>query len=96
MNRLGWAVAIALLVAYFGVIGPMDYADDLMREAETKVLRARLAAAEQPQAAPSPPEARIWSKRCAKQGKQFVAWQADGDRWHLQCVTADFNAKGER
>lgn len=37
------------------------------------------------QAQPSP--APIWSKRCAAQGKGFIAKQADGGKWIVICTT---------
>ena len=89
MKALGWFTATALVAAYLGIIGPMDYADALVIEAENKVLRAELAAAQKLQAHPSPREAPVWSARCAKLGLQFIALQSDAGMWRGYCVNAN-------
>ena len=33
--------------------------------------------------------ARIWSKRCERQGKQILATKADGEGWKIKCVNAN-------
>ena len=79
---------VLLLLALFTVVGPMDYADALDREAELKVLRAELAALRtrfQPQARPAP-----LGVNCA--ARQYYADQSDG-RWLVRCVDADFTAR---
>jgi hypothetical protein len=44
--------------------------------------------APEPIAAPArvPAPAPIYSKRCAAQGKDFIAHQADGKDWKIHCV----------
>lgn len=60
-----------------GLVGNLDYADQLRIEAEKKEQRPRLA---------NPFPAPIWSKRCAAQGKTFIAKQADGGNWTVRCT----------
>ena len=82
-----WIIAVAAIIAYVGYVGPSDQAEQITLEAENKVLRAELAAAQKLQAHPSPPV--VWSKKCARQGKQVYAWQSDAGAWFVRCVDAD-------
>ena len=71
------AFGLFVLVMGFGMVGNMDYADALHTEAIKKEQRPR-----QAQVGPAP----IYSKRCAARGLDFIAHQADGDRWVVHCV----------
>ena len=74
-------IALAVVVAGLGIVGPIDFAYQLELEAQNKVMRAELAAKRRPQAqvAPVRPACRDPNKQ------QFHAWQSDGARWHARC-----------
>ena len=68
---------MAFILGAFAAAGTMEFND-------------RLAAAEERIAKPTAHgEARIWSRKCERQGKRVFATQADGGRWRITCVKAE-------
>ena len=89
-NAWDFIAAAVLAVIFVGIVGPMDYAEDLDREAEIKLMRAELEALRHQE----PRElARIWSARCERLRKQMIATQADGGQWRVRCVDADLSRR---
>lgn len=66
-----------VLLMGLGIVGNMDYADQLRIEAVKKEQRPR-----QAQVSPAP----IYSKRCLERGLDMVAGQKDGGPWAVYCV----------
>ena len=65
------AAAIAYLIAAYLIVGTLDYNQQVAAAQEAKAERD---------------QARIWSKKCAKQGLQIFATQKDGGKWEIRCV----------
>ena len=75
---------LAFLVSAYLMVGTLQYDIEKQIEADYKEIRAKK------QAQPDP--GRMWSKKCLRADKQFVATQADGGKWKLTCVNAGVKA----
>lgn len=75
------AFALFVLLMALGLVGNLDYADQLEIEAEKK---SRYAEEARRRTAPSP--APIWSSRCERQGRAFIAKRADAGPWTVHCT----------
>ena len=66
------ALIVAFLAACYAIAGTIDY--------------GVLHAAAEDRARPAQEEARIWSRKCARQGKDALLVKADGGPWQARCM----------
>jgi len=78
-TRALWFIVV-MLVLSFGLVGTLDYNDAKAVEQEYVTAKKSRQSREQP--------ARMWSKKCERQGKRIFATQADGKAWIIKCVDA--------
>ena len=71
------AKALFFLLACYALVGTMEY------RVESAIAAERLA--QRKARAPEEP-ARIWSRKCARQGKDVYATRADGGPWKITCI----------
>lgn len=84
------AVGAVALVAYLGIIGPMDYAEEISREADAKLARVERAARAHAPAEVDfeslDPSVLVAARRCARSGLYWQAQRADGSGWTVICT----------
>lgn len=80
-----WIIAAVVFATLLAYVGPVQYAEELSIEAELKVMRAKLAAANKPQSEPAP----IYCRGC----RQFIAWKSDDGPWRCRCVDAELSRR---
>src|SRR3990167_4911063 len=78
-SRAPWFAVVVFILAY-GIAGTVDYNDAKAQEREYLAAKKAKRSQDQP--------ARIWSKRCQREGKRILAVQSDGGRWKISCVYA--------
>jgi hypothetical protein len=74
------ALYLVIVLGLYVLVGTLDFNDKLAAATE-RAQRAPKTATQN--------EARLWSKKCERRGKQILATQADGGKWVLKCVNAD-------